>query len=145
LGAGGEGDDRGWDGWMASPTRWTWVWVNSGSWWWIGRPGVLWFMGLQRVGHDWATELNWTHKICELNRKWMRDFLKKDSVSYTILWNVLNAWIIQVKCLKWCTLPGWWCLSHTSQGQSNSLFIWAWRLACAHAWCMPWTHSGREA
>ena len=60
LRAGGEGDDRGWDGWMASLTRWTWVWVNSGSWWWTGRPGVLRFMGLQRVGHDWATELNWT-------------------------------------------------------------------------------------
>ena len=51
---------RGWDGWMASSTRWTWVWVNSGSWWWTGRPGVLRFMGSQRVGHDWATELNWT-------------------------------------------------------------------------------------
>ena len=49
--------DRGWDGWMASSTRWTWVWVNSRSWWWTGRPGVLWFMGLQRVRHDWATEL----------------------------------------------------------------------------------------
>ena len=60
LGAGGEGEDRGWDGWMASPTRWTWVWVNSGRWWWTGRPGVLQFMGLQRVGHDWATELKWT-------------------------------------------------------------------------------------
>ena len=60
LGVGGEGDDRGWDGWMASLTRWTWVWVNSGSWWWTGRPGVLWFMGSQRVAHDWATELNWT-------------------------------------------------------------------------------------
>ena len=59
LGAGGEGDDRGWDGWMASPTRWTWVWVNSRNWWWTGRPGVLQFMVLQRVGHDWATELNW--------------------------------------------------------------------------------------
>ena len=58
LRAGGEGDDRGWDDWMASPTQWTWVWVNSGSWWWTGRPGVLWFMGSQRVGHDWATELN---------------------------------------------------------------------------------------
>ena len=58
---GGEGDDRGWDGWMASLTLWTWVWVNSGSWWWTWRPGVLWFMGLQRVGHDWVnwTELNW--------------------------------------------------------------------------------------
>ena len=60
LGAGGKGDDRGWDGWMASPTRWTWVWVNSGSWWWTGRPGVLRSMGSQRVRHDWATELNWT-------------------------------------------------------------------------------------
>ena len=59
LGAGGIGDDRRWDGWMASPTRWAWVWVDSGSRWWTGRPGVLWFMGLQRVGHDWATELNW--------------------------------------------------------------------------------------
>ena len=59
LRAGGEGDDRGWDGWMASPTQWTWVWVNSGSWWWTGKPGVLQSMGSQRVGHDWATELNW--------------------------------------------------------------------------------------
>ena len=60
LGAGGEGDNRGWDGWMASPTWSTWVWVNSGSWWWTGRPGVLWFMGSQRVGHNWETEVNWT-------------------------------------------------------------------------------------
>ena len=60
LGAGGEGVGRGWDGWMASLMRWTWVWVNSGSWWWTGRPGVLRFMGSQRVGHNWATELNWT-------------------------------------------------------------------------------------
>ena len=60
LRAGGEGDDRGWDGWMASQTQWTRVWVNSRSWWWTGKPGVLWFMGSQRVGHDWATELNWT-------------------------------------------------------------------------------------
>ena len=58
LRAGGEGDDRGWDGWMASLTQWTWVWVNSRSWWWTGRPGVLWFMGLQRVRHDWVTEVN---------------------------------------------------------------------------------------
>ena len=76
LGAGGEGDDRGWDGWKASLTWWTWVWVNSRSWWWTGRPGVLQFMGSQRVGHDWATELNWTelnwysiwaYKVCLCN------------------------------------------------------------------------------
>ena len=59
LGAGGQGDNRGWDGWIALLTLWMWGWVNSGSWWWTGRPGVLRFMGSQGVGHDWATELNW--------------------------------------------------------------------------------------
>ena len=59
LRAGGEGNDRGWDGWMISPTQWTWVWVNSGSFYWSGKPGVLRFMGSQRVGHNWAAELNW--------------------------------------------------------------------------------------
>ena len=66
LGAGGEGDDRGWDGWMASPTQWTWVWVNSGSWWWTGRPGVLQFIGSQRATerlNSWlmTERLNWTY------------------------------------------------------------------------------------
>ena len=65
LGAGGEGNDRGWDGWMASLTQWMWVWVNSRSWWWAWRPGVLRFMGSQRVGHDWVTELNWIWLKCE--------------------------------------------------------------------------------
>ena len=51
----GEGDDRGWDGWMASPTLWTWVWASSGSWWWTGRPRVLQSMGSPRVGQDWTT------------------------------------------------------------------------------------------
>ena len=60
LGVKGEGDDRGWDGWMASPTWWTWVWVRSGSWWWTGKPGVLQSTGSKRVGHNWATELIWT-------------------------------------------------------------------------------------
>ena len=62
LKMGGEGDDRGWDGWMASLTQWTWVWVSSWSWWWTGRHGVLRFMGSQRVRHDWETELNWINK-----------------------------------------------------------------------------------
>ena len=76
LGSGGKGDDRGWDGWMASLIWWMWVWVNSGSWWWTGRPGVLWFMGLQRVRH--ANErLNWT----ELN-----------NVQY-IKYNYLHVWL----------------------------------------------------
>ena len=59
LRKGREGDNRGWDGWMVSSTQWTWVWVGSGSWWWTRRPSMLQFMGSQRVGHDWATELNW--------------------------------------------------------------------------------------
>ena len=63
LRAGGEGDDWGWDGWMASPAQWTWVWVIPGSWWWTGNPGMLQTMGSQRVGHDWVTELNWTEAL----------------------------------------------------------------------------------
>ena len=61
LKEGGEGDSRGWDDWMTSRTRWTWVWASSRSWWWTGKPGVLQSMGSQRVGHDWVTELNWRH------------------------------------------------------------------------------------
>ena len=71
----GEGDGRGWDGWMASPTQWTCVWVNSGSWWWTGRPGMLKSMGSQRVGHDWMTELNWTEHL-----------------PYSITWDLLLTW-----------------------------------------------------
>ena len=66
IGGREEGDDRGWDGWMASPTRCTWVWVNSGNWWWTGRPGML-----QRVGHDWVTELNWRIKRPPKSRRWL--------------------------------------------------------------------------
>ena len=69
--AAGEGDDRGWDGWMASLTPWTWVSVNSGSWWWTGRPGVVRFMGSQRVRHDWATDLIWSEST-----NFMQLFLK---------------------------------------------------------------------
>ena len=58
LRAGGEGDNRGWDGWMASPTQSTWVWVKSRRWWWTRRPGMLLFIGSQKVGHDWVAELN---------------------------------------------------------------------------------------
>ena len=67
LKAGGERDDRGWDGWMASPTRWTWVWTSPGSWWWTGKSGVLQSIGLQKVGYAWATELNRTESYKTLN------------------------------------------------------------------------------
>ena len=79
LRAGGEGDDGGWDGWMESLTRWMWVWVNSGSWWWTGRPGMLQFMGLQRVRHDWATELNWKNPTSrQFKRKLSKIKTKKE-------------------------------------------------------------------
>ena len=82
LGAGGEGDDRGWDGWIASPTRWTWVWVNPGSWWWTGKPGVLRFMGSQKVGHGWAIELNWRDYIIKvLNRRNKKLWLWDDNIN----------------------------------------------------------------
>ena len=96
LKVGGEADDRGWDGWMASPTQWTWVWVNSGSWWWTGRPGVLQSMGSQRVGHDWATELNWTWDlICPA----LEGSLSPWSPSFVSFW-------CPDGCNKWRYKPG---------------------------------------
>ena len=82
LGVGGEGDDRGWDGWMASLTQWTWVWVNSGSWWWTGRPGVLQFMGSQSWTQlsDW-TELNWNIETKDFQSKKRN---KKSLISTTL-------------------------------------------------------------
>ena len=65
LKAGGEGADRRWDGWMTSPTQWTWIWVSSRSWWWTEKPGMLQSMGSQRVRHDWVTGLNWSELNCE--------------------------------------------------------------------------------
>ena len=89
LGAGGEGDDRGWDDWMASPTRCTWVWVNSGSWWWTGRPGVLGFMGSQRAGHNWGTKLDWTElKLWTLG----------NNVGTSIVTNVA---LLRCRCWQW--------------------------------------------
>ena len=91
LKAGGERDNRGWDGWMASLSQWTWVWVNSGNWWWIGMPGMLQSMGLQRVGHDWATELNWLKG----NQSWISIGRTNADDEGPILW-LLDAkrWLI---------------------------------------------------
>ena len=83
------GRQLGWDGWVASLTQCTWVWVSSGSWWWTGRPGVLQSMELQRVGHD-STELNWLYLLL-----WARIPYKKYRSRHN-----------QQKCLKYntCTL-----------------------------------------
>ena len=81
-------DNRGWDGWMASPTQWTWVWVNSGSWWWIGKPGVLQSMGLQRVRHDWVTERQhkfWIILSCFTHTKASGNFIE---VSFNLYINL---------------------------------------------------------
>ena len=100
LGAGGEGDDRGWDGWMALPTRWTWVWVNSGSWWWTGRPSVLRFMGSQRVGHDWATELKWSDLAWSMHVFVYHDFF--GGLLY-LLFELKKIFVIRYKVLS-CTI-----------------------------------------
>ena len=118
LEAGGEGDDRGWDGWMASLTRWTWVWVNSGSLWWTGRPGILQFMGSQRFRHDWATELNWglvlwSSRVLESVHPHQRlrawSWVLRGSMysfplirySYLVLAGVLHA-LLCLKVYSWC-------------------------------------------
>ena len=98
----GEGDDKGWDGWMASPTQCTWVWVNSGSWWWTGRPGVLQSMGLQRVGHDWGTELNSTENVtsCREPRLFFAFFLFcADSLNFTHIYRRHSFQIAAVICI----------------------------------------------
>ena len=88
LMAGGEGDDRGWDGWMASQTQWTCVWVNPRSWWWTGRPGMLRFMVSQRVGQDWATELNWTDTCICLDMYFTNVFSRK--MPYIFIFFILH-------------------------------------------------------
>ena len=143
LGAGEEGDDRGWDGWMASLTQWTWVWVNSGSWWWTGRPGMLRFMGSQRVGHDWETELNWKHKHVRTGimadchfplfsaeyKKWLRGYSSKHQFlniflntlekSKLLEWQKLTAWVAVVIGYPWArvfTVNSWWWRAHENTG-----------------------------
>ena len=92
LKVGGEGDDRGWDGWMGSLTQWTWVWVDSGSWWWTGKPGMLQSMESQRTGHNWATELNWT----ELKNQWLKEKFYKILNNFgwrnifSLSWGIVN-------------------------------------------------------
>ena len=84
-----EGDDRGWDGWMASPTQWIRVWVNTGSWWWTGRPGMLQSMVLQRVRHDWATELNWTELMLSSVQEWTENELLLYPTTWMNLKNIM--------------------------------------------------------
>ena len=91
LGAGAEGDNRRWDGRMASPNWWMWVWVNSGCWCWTRRPSVLQFMGSQRVGHDWATELNWTCWNCS-NQVHQNPDIYLWILRSHLMWNLCTIW-----------------------------------------------------
>ena len=118
--AGGEGDDQGWDGWMASRTRRTWVWVNSGRWRWTGRPGVLRFMGTQRVGHDWATELNWTKTWMKLEPVNQSELRKRKRISYinTYVWN-LGKWY-------WWTVQGRKRDTDINNRLLNKFLPWFW-------------------
>ena len=103
----GEGDNRGWDGWMASLTRWTWVWVISGSWWWTGNLGMLQSMGSQRVRHNWAAELNWYHALILpflLDTNFIPAPCKRKTASHKwdtgILLKVLEATLNKIKQYK---------------------------------------------
>ena len=122
LKAGGEGDERGWDGCMASPTQWTWVWVNSRSWWWTGRPGMLQSMELQMVRRDWAIELNWY-------------------VGRTGCWswssNSLAIWYEELTLWKrpWC----WERLRAGGEGDDRGWDGW---MASLTQWTWVWVNSG---
>ena len=118
LRAGGEGDDRGWDGWMASLTWWIQVWVNSRSWWWTGRPGVLWFMGSKRVGDDSATELNWT-ELMGLDAMilvfWMLSFKPTFSLSsFTSIKKLLSSSSLSAIRVVSSAYRGYWYFSWQS-------------------------------
>ena len=140
LGTGGKGDDRGWDGWMASLTRWTWIWVNSRSWWWTGRPGMLWFMGSQRVRHDWATELNWTDTMAHhtpMTNSLRDEFSKVSILRIQIGKTMIEIWwkitIIELAKRIWvCSLSGskWKALSctHLPQACRTHRFCWLWSM-----------------
>ena len=104
-------DDRGWDGWMASLTQWTWVWVNFGSWWWTGRPGVLQSKGSQRVGHNRTTELNWTKQFfSQMNMKMNQITLKDWGPQQVIIYSAYQP--KHLTCLRSLVASGG-CHSHS--------------------------------
>ena len=109
LKAGGGGDNRGWDGWRASPTRWTWIWASSRSWWWTGMSGVLQSMGSQRIRHDWATELTdlttipW-NCVCVLSHSVVSD----SATPWTIVHQApLSTRILQARIPEWVAMPSY--------------------------------------
>ena len=112
LRAGGEGYDRGCDCWMASLTQWTWVWVDSGSWWWTGRPGVWQFMGSQSVEPDWATELNW------------KCWVLRHSTSECLETEFLKRWQIKIRSLEWVLIQCDWFPYKKRRFGPRQAYIW---------------------
>ena len=111
--AGGEVDARGWNGLMATWTRWTWVWASSGSWWWTGKPGVLWSKGSRRVGHDWATELNtlFLYKIHSFIHSLNIDQKSTMCVELSYLLGMENQWDV---------IASWGCSGPVGTDRQNS-------------------------
>ena len=136
LRIGGEGDDRGWDGWMASPTRCTWGWVNSGSWWWSGRPCLLRFMGWQRVTTEW---LNWTELNCVNFHKfqgrgfhsyinWNYSYVTSNTLMLIIIYLCIFLFQIGIVCLifqvsEFCVMLSAFC-SNTLGSTEIQQFLW---------------------
>ena len=130
-----EGDDRGWDDWMAWPTRWTWVWVDSGSWWWTGKPGVMQFMGLQGVGHAWVTELNWTEympifffKIFILGMLFNKYWNKDTYFKYTEIRILLYTEIMILLCILSWRIQGFHFVWKERESAGCSVVSNSWQL-----------------
>ena len=109
LKAGGEGNNRGWDGWMASLTRWTWVWISSRCWWWTGRPGMLQPVGLQRVRRDWATELNWTAELLLASQVSLfeRIHLPVQEIQETCVWSLVKQDPLEEEMVTHSSILAW--------------------------------------
>ena len=122
LGAGGEGDDRGWDGWMASLTRWTWVSVNSGRWWWTGRPGVLRFMGSQKVRHDWETDMIWSDHIKYISHHF---FLLVQILYFSGIYKIMQVNFLVITSHKW-----------NNKLNSYMTIMYYLKCKCRHKWCI---------
>ena len=142
LKAGGEGDDTGWDGWMASPTQWTWVWVKSGSWWWTGWPGMLYSMGHKES--DTTEWLNWTELCIILKNKFIfkikyhRIKPLKFNKNYTIM--TLNKMRSLTLCNTYLKRP--WCWERLKMGGDEDNRRWDGCMASLTQWTGVWVNSG---
>ena len=135
----GEGDNRRWHGRIASPTQWTWVWTRSRSWWWTGRPGMLQLMGSQRVGHDWAIELNWTggqrvKNLPAMQETWVQslgweDPLEKSMATHSSIHSCLENPHEQRRLVgysPWGPKSQTWLSDYAHTHEANLCFLFLW-------------------